>query len=224
MRMTWLIRDYLGWTLIFFALVAVAVVTQLMKTKRQAAKKPPLIPVYLRAFIKAAPALFLSGLSLYLGQPLIAVAFLLCAIGDILLDIPENQAPLAFEIGAASFALALICFSVASYRNQLEGYPFLPLAITNVAIAVFILRWVFPLIPKGVQRIMEGSYFGILIIANVIASMSTLPVFLGSSLWFMSDLSIGLETRVPESPANSLDTLGLYDLGLYFLAVGFLNF
>ena len=39
----------------------------------------------------------------------------------------------------------------------------------------------------------------------------------------MSDLSIGLSTNISNTPANSLDTLGLYDLGLYFLAIGFLN-
>jgi hypothetical protein len=39
----------------------------------------------------------------------------------------------------------------------------------------------------------------------------------------MSDLSIGLSTYVRDTPTNSLDTLGLYDLGLYFLAIGFLN-
>lgn len=217
MRFSWLIRDYLGWTLIFFALVAVAVYTQLTKTTRLKS-----IPVYPRAFLKAAPALFLSGLSLYLGQPLIAVAFLLCAIGDILLDIPEEQAPLAFEIGAISFAAALICFAFGSWQNQLEGHPLLPLSLTNIVIAIFVLRWVFPKL-KGLQRILEMSYFAILIVTNVIASTSTVPIFLGSSLWLMSDLSIGLETRVSESPANSLDTLGLYDLGLYFLALGFLN-
>jgi hypothetical protein len=39
----------------------------------------------------------------------------------------------------------------------------------------------------------------------------------------MSDLSIGIGSKVSGDPANSLDTLGLYDLGLYFLAIGFLN-
>jgi len=62
-----------------------------------------------------------------------------------------------------------------------------------------------------------------LIVANIFASSSLVPVFLGSSLWFMSDLSIGLGSNVSDDPVNSLDTLGLYDLGLYFLAIGFLN-
>jgi len=62
-----------------------------------------------------------------------------------------------------------------------------------------------------------------LIITNVFASTSYIPVFLGSSLWFMSDLSIGLGSHVSGDPVNSLDTLGLYDLGLYLLAIGFLN-
>jgi hypothetical protein len=89
-------------------------------------------------------------------------------------------------------------------------------------IAVFVLRWVLPNL-KGVQRIVEASYFAILIVSNVIMSTSSVPIFLGSSLWLMSDLSIGLSTHVSDTPTNSLDTLGLYDLGLYFLAIGFLN-
>jgi hypothetical protein len=76
---------------------------------------------------------------------------------------------------------------------------------------------------KGAQRILEVSYFGMLIVSNIFASTSSVPVFLGSSLWFMSDLSIGLGSKMSDDPANSLDTLGLYDLGLYFLAIGFLN-
>jgi len=217
MRFNFLLRDSLGWTLLFFALVVLAVFTQLTKTTLL--KGLPVLP---RAVIKAGPALFLSGLSWYLDQPLIALAFLLCACGDILLDIPEERAAWAFEAGAISFAAALACFSVASYQNQLPGRPLWPLSLTNIVIAIFILRWVLPHL-KGSQRILEVSYFGILIIANVFASTSTVPVFLGSSLWLMSDLSIGLSTNVPNTPASSLDTLGLYDLGLYFLGIGFLN-
>ena len=157
-----------------------------------------------------------------MGQPLIALGFLLCGLGDILLDIPEERASWAFEAGAISFAAALVCFSIASYQNQLPGRPLWPLSITNIVIAIFILRWVLPNL-KGSRRILEVSYFGILIIANVFASTSSVPVFLGSSLWLMSDLSIGLSTNILNTPANSLDTLGLYHLGLYFLAIGFLN-
>lgn len=217
MPFSFLIRDNIVWTLVFFALVILAVFTQLTKTTASSSLPPPL-----RAVIKAAPALFLAGLSWYLDHSLVALAFLLCSLGDILLDLPEERAPHAFELGAISFAAALICFSIASYRKPLDGHILLPLSLTNIVIAVFVLRWVLPKL-KGAQRILEVSYFAILIVSNVIASTSLVPIFLGSSLWLMSDLSIGLESRVSESPANSLDTLGIYDLGLYFLAIGFLN-
>ena len=217
MTFSLLIRDSLGWTLFFFELVAIAVLTQLTKTTVSRS-----IPHLLRAVIKAAPALFFDGLSWYLDQSLVALAFLLCGIGDILLDLPETKAPHAFQIGAISFAAALVCFSIASARKPFAEHLLLPLSITNIVIAVFILRWVLPRL-KGAQRILEVVYFGVLIISNVIASTSTVPIFLGSSLWFMSDLSIGLSGTVTDTPANSLDTLGLYDLGLYFLALGFLN-
>ncbi|HEV8369921.1 MAG TPA: lysoplasmalogenase family protein [Pyrinomonadaceae bacterium] len=217
MTFNFLIRDFAGWSLLFFALVALGVFTQLTKTSVSKS-----LPVLIRALLKAAPALFLAGLSWYLDQPLVSLAFLLCAIGDILLDLPEDKAPHAFQLGAVSFAAALICLCIASYRKPFDGHILLPLSLTNVVIAIFILRWVFPNL-KGIERVLEVSYFGILIISNIIASTSQVPIFLGSSLWLMSDLSIGLSSNVLDTPANSLDTLGLYDLGLYFLAVGFLN-
>jgi len=217
MTFNFLIRDSLPWTLILFTLVVLAVFTQLTKTTVSRS-----LPVFLRALIKAAPALFLAGLSLYLQESLVALAFLLCGIGDILLDLPEEKAPLAFELGAVSFAAALVCFSIACLGKPLPGRFLMPLSLTNIVIAVFVLRWVLPKL-TGVQRIVEASYFAILIVSNVIMSTSQVPIFLGSSLWLMSDLSIGLSTHVSDTPANSLDTLGLYDLGLYFLAIGFLN-
>jgi uncharacterized membrane protein YhhN len=212
----YLIRDSAAWTLFFFGLVVVAVFTQLMKKKLT-------LPYLIRALIKGAPALFLSGLCWYLDQNLVAVGFLLCAVGDILLDLPEEKFPKAFEFGAGSFGVALIVFAVASYYEPLAGHPLRPLALTNIIIALFIIRWVFPKIPRSRRKI-ELAYFSLLIISNFFAATSNAAVFLGSSLWFMSDLSIGLSTYVSDTPTNSLDTLGLYDLGLYFLAIGFLNF
>jgi uncharacterized membrane protein YhhN len=217
MTFSFLLRESLELTLVFFGLVVIAVFTQLTK---ESTSKP--LPVFLRAFLKAAPALFLTGLAWYLDRPLIAALFLFCSIGDILLDLPEDKWPWAFNVGAISFAAALVCVCVASYQNQLAGRPLLPLSLTNIVIAIFVLRWVLPKL-KGAQRILEVSYFGMLIVSNIFASTSSVPVFLGSSLWFMSDLSIGLGSKMSDDPANSLDTLGLYDLGLYFLAIGFLN-
>jgi len=217
MNYDWLLRNSTQTTTIFFVLVVIAVFTQLTKTTTSKS-----LPFVLRALLKAAPALFLAQLSWSLGQNLVALMFLFCALGDILLDLPEDKVPHGFQIGAVSFAAALVCVCILSYQNQLPGHPLLPLSITNVVIAVFVLRWVFPRL-HGSERILEVTYFGMLIVTNIFASTSSVPVFLGSSLWFMSDLSIGLSAKISDDPVNSLDTLGLYDLGLYFLAIGFLN-
>jgi uncharacterized membrane protein YhhN len=217
MTFNYLLGNSVAWTLFFFALVALAVFTQLTKTTVSRS-----LPIFLRALLKAAPALFLTGLCFYLELYLVAAGFLLCAIGDILLDLPEERYPLAFEFGAGSFGVALIVFAVASYYKPLAGHPLRPLALTNIIIALFIIRWVLPKIPRS-RRTLELAYFSLLIISNFFAATSNAAVFLGSSLWFMSDLSIGLSTYVSDTPTSSLDTLGLYDLGLYFLAIGFLN-
>ena len=217
MKFDWLLRSSLELTVGFAVLVIIAVLTQL--TKETTSRS---LPFWFRALLKAAPALFLTGLSWYVGQPLASLMFLFCSLGDILLDLPEDKAPHGFQIGAVSFAAALVCVCVLSYQRPLPGRPLLPLSITNIVIALFVLRWVLPKL-HGVERILEVSYFAMLIITNVFASTSYIPVFLGSSLWFMSDLSIGLGSHVSGDPVNSLDTLGLYDLGLYLLAIGFLN-
>jgi YhhN family len=217
MKFDWLLRGSAQVTIAFFALVAIAVFTQLTKTTISRS-----LPFWLRALLKAAPALFLTWLSWYVGETLTALMFLFCSLGDILLDLPEEKVPHGFQVGAVSFAAALICVCILSNQRPLTGHPLVPLAITNIVIAIFVLRWVLPKL-HGFERILEVTYFGLLIVANVFASTSYVPVFLGSSLWFMSDLSIGLGAKISDDPVNSLDTLGLYHLGLYFLAIGFLG-
>ena len=217
MKFDWLLRDSGTLTVIFFVLVAIAVFTQITKTTTSRS-----LPYPLRALLKAGPALFLAGLAWSLDLNLVALTFVFCSLGDILLDLPEEKVPHGFQLGAISFAAGLVCVCILSYQHQLPGKPLLPLSITNVVIAIFVLRWVLPRL-HGAERILEVTYFGMLIVTNIFASTATVPVFLGSSLWFMSDLSIGLGSNVSDDPVNSLDTLGLYDLGLYFLAIGFLN-
>jgi len=217
MKFDWLLTGSAQLTAVFVVLVVIAVFTQL--TKNTTSRR---LPFWLRALLKAAPALFLTGLSWNVGEPLVALMFLFCSLGDILLDLPEEKVPVGFQLGAVSFAAALVCVCILSYQRPLPGHPLLPLSITNVVIAIFVLRWVLPKL-HGAERILEVTYFGMLIVANIFASTSYVPVFLGSSLWFMSDLSIGLGSKVSGDPVNSLDTLGLYHLGLYFLALGFLN-
>jgi uncharacterized membrane protein YhhN len=90
-------------TAAFVVLVVIAVFTQI--TKETASRS---LPFWLRALLKAAPALFLTGLSWYLGQQLVSLMFLFCSLGDILLDLPEEKVPHGFQIGAVAFAAALI--------------------------------------------------------------------------------------------------------------------
>src|ERR1044071_7728348 len=199
MNHDWLLRDSVPMTVIFFVLVVIAVFTQLTKTTTSRS-----LPYVLRALLKAAPAIFLSELAWSQELYLVALLFLFCSLGDILLDLPTDKVAYGFQLGAVSFAAALVCVCIASYQRQLPGHPLLPLSITNIMIAIFVLRWVLPRL-QGTERILEVTYFGMLIVTNIFASTSYVPVFLGSSLWFMSDLSIGLSSHVSEDPANSLD-------------------
>lgn len=210
-----LLGNSLSWTTLFFVLVVLAVFTQhsLSQSVRYVVRGP----------IKAAPAFFLACLSWYLQAPtLLALAFLLCACGDVLLDVSKAGFPRAFETGAAVFAVALICLSFAYLGKPLEGWPLLPLALSNVVVSLFLCAWVLPKIPSG-WRAPAVAYLLVLVVSNVVAATSIVPVFLGSTLWLLSDLAIGLGRHIPGSPANGLTNLGLYDLGLYFIALGFFN-
>jgi uncharacterized membrane protein YhhN len=215
-----LIRESAGWTSLFFILVLVAVASQLKKASLTRS-----VPGAVLHLLKAAPALFLAALSWYLEGPLLLTAGLvLCALGDIFLDIPPAKAPWGFKVGAIAFALALVCLSIIYWEKPFQHHLLWPLCLTNTFIAIFVLRWAIPNVPANL-RILEICYFGFLIVSNIIASTSSVPVFLGSSLWLISDLSIGLSENVvgANKKVNSLDTLGLYDLGLYCIAIGFLN-
>ena len=215
MTLKLLLGDSLAWTIFFCVLAVLAVFTQHSIAKT--------IPYVVRGPVKAAPALFLAALSWHLHAPtLLTFAFVLCACGDILLDMAKAGVWWAFEAGAAVFAVALICLTLLYLDKPLDGRPLIILSLSNIVIALFVSLWVLPKI-KPSLRIPAVVYLLILIASNVIASTSLVPVFLGSTLWLFSDLSIGLGRHIPGSPASGLTNLGLYDLGLYFIAIGFLN-
>jgi hypothetical protein len=213
MALELLLRDSFAWTALFFVLVVLAVLTQHPLAKS--------VPHVVRGPVKAAPVFFLAGLSWYLhGPPLLTLALLLCAGGDILLDIAKGTVAWAFEIGAAVFAAALICLSFLYLSQPLAGRPLLILSLPNIVLAIFVCLWVLPQLRPSL-RLPALIYLAILLGSNIIASTSVVPVFLGSTLWLLSDLAIAVGRNIPGSPANALTNLGLYDLGLYFIAVGF---
>jgi hypothetical protein len=210
-----LLRDSYVWTVLYFVLVVLAVLTQHRVTKSA--------PYILRGPVKAGPAIFLAALSWHLhGPPLLTLAFLLCACGDILLDISKSTVFWVFEAGAGFFAGALVCLSFLYLSKPLPGRLLLILSLPNIVLALFVCLWVLPKLRPSL-RLPALIYLVVLVGSNIIASTSLVPVFLGSTLWLMSDLAIGIGRNIPGSPANALTNLGLYDLGLYFIAVGFLS-
>lgn len=207
--------DFNVWTIIFFVLAAVALLTQTARARS--------VSYVVRGPIKAAPAFFLAGLSWYLNAPpLLTVAFFLCACGDILLDMAKASFTWAFEAGVIVFAVALICLSVVYLSKPFAGYPLLPLSLPNAVLSLFVCVLVLPMV-KSSLRIPGVAYLALLLASNIIASTSLVTVFLGSTLWLLSDLAIAVSRHIPGTPANALTNLGLYDLGLYFIALGFLS-
>jgi hypothetical protein len=215
MTFNFLLGNSLPWTIVFFVLTFFALTTQHTRAKP--------VTCVLRGTVKATPAFFLAGISWYLHGPvLLTVAFVLCACGDVLLEVAKATYPTAFEIGVTVFAAALLCLSFAFLYEPLDGRPLLPLALSNIVLAVFVCVWILPRIQRS-RQVPAVAYLSLLVVSNVIAATSLVPVFLGSTLWLMSDLAIGLSRNISGSPANGLTNLGLYDLGLYFIAIGILN-
>ena len=207
--------DFKVWTIIFFVLAVIALLTQTARARS--------VTYVVRGPVKAAPPFFLAGISWYLDGPqLLTIAFLLCACGDILLEMAKAAFTWAFEAGLLVFAAALICLSVVYLGKPLAGNPLLPLSLPNFVLALFICVLVLPKV-KSSLRIPGVTYLALLLASNIIASTSLVPVFLGSTLWLLSDLAIAVSRHIPGTPANGLTNLGLYDLGLYFIALGFLN-
>ena len=207
--------DFHVWTVIFFVLAGFALLTQTARARS--------VTYVVRGPVKAAPAFFLAGVSWYLnGPPLLTVAFLLCGCGDILLDLAKATFIWAFEAGVYVFAAALLCLAYVYAGKPVSGYPLLLLSLPNIVIAVFVCALVLPKIESPL-RARAAIYLGLLVASNITASTSLVPIFLGSTLWLLSDLAIAVSRYIPGTPANALTNLGLYDLGLYFIAMGFLK-
>ena len=210
-----LLGNSLLWTTLFFVLVVLAVLTQHSMSQS--------LWYVVRGPVKAAPAFFLAWLSWYLQAPgLLTFALFLCGCGDVLLDLAKTRSPRAFEVGAAVFAVALVCLSFTYLAKPLEGWLLLPLALSNLMVSLFICVWLLPKISSA-WRAPAVAYLLVLVASNVVAATSIVPVFLGSTLWLLSDLAIGLGRHIPGILSNGLTNLGLYDLGLYFITLGFIS-
>src|SRR5687768_1107028 len=189
-----LLRDSFLWTMLFFALVVLALLSQHTITAR--------VHYPVRGLIKAVPAFFLAGLSWHLNGPLLlTVAFLLCACGDFLLDVSKATYLWLFGVGAGVFAIALICLSFAYLEQPVAGRRLLPLSLINIVLSLFVCVWVLPNMSRSL-RAPALAYLVVLVISNIIAPTSLVPVFLGSTLWLLSDLAIGVSKHIPGTPAN----------------------
>ena len=103
-----------------------------------------------------------SGRVVVVARTRIWLRLLLCFVLSATFSsiLPEEKVPHGFQLGAISFAAGLVCVCILSYQRQLPGHPLLPLSITNIVIAIFVLRWVLPRL-HGAERILEVVYFGI---------------------------------------------------------------
>ncbi len=143
------------------------------------------------------------------GQ-LVLLGLLLSWLGDVFL-IPKRQ--LFFIAGLGSFLLAHLAFSGAFLVLPLEVLPSTLAAVAMVVVAIFVLRWLWPHLPRKLRPAVV-SYLVAISLMVVLASgtMAAMgpQLAIGAVVFAVSDLFVARERFVSSSVANRLWGLPLY--------------
>jgi len=154
-------------------------------------------------------ALLAGALESSYGQ-LILLGLLLSWLGDVFL-IPKRQ--LFFIVGLGSFLLAHVAFSGAFLLQPLAILPLALAAPAMVIVAIIVLRWLWPNLPRNFRPAVV-SYLGAISLMVVLASgtigAAGLHLVIGAVMFAASDIFVARDRFVSPSVANRLWGLPLY--------------
>lgn len=182
-------------------------------------------PSWTKTIVKAIPLLgFAMGTAVTFGHPLIVVALLLSAVGDIALSRPGER---AFLVGLIGFALAHL-FYILRFAGiaGMDGVMALPWAAALVVLfAVSTARWLLPF--TGALRGPVMVYVGLISLMGLLAlGLQDRPMAMAGAFAFMASdtiLAIQLFRMTDESrwqvPASVLLWL-LYVGGQFAILLG----
>lgn len=141
---------------------------------------------------------------------LVLLGLLLSWLGDVFL-IPKRQ--LFFIAGLGSFLLAHVAFSGAFLLQPLEVLPLTLAAAVTAVLAIIILRWLWPHLPRNLRPAVV-SYLGVISLMVVLANGTTATMgpqlAIGAVMFSVSDIFVARNRFVSQSVANKLWGLPLY--------------
>ena len=149
---------------------------------------------------KGGGIILLGLYALSRGARLAGLGLLLCAAGDILLELDG-----LFIFGMGAFGLGHACYA-AIFINTIRKHGLnkrdIPVAVVIVAIAAALLAWLIP--AMGDMLVPSVAYFGIitLMVVTALTSRSPMTARLGAILFMVSDslLASGMYRHVDIIP------------------------
>jgi len=172
---------------------------------------------------KALPALILAvWLSTSRQLPkIIIVAFIFCAIGDLLLAVAFAN---NFIYGLAAFLIAQLLFAICFWQWRIWGaWKMIP-ALILLAVALTLALVIVP--SSGVLALPVTIYMLIILcmaISALLATKTNCMLLLGAIMFMISDSLIGINKFVIPIPFEHLAIMTSYYLALFLLAVGILK-
>lgn len=172
---------------------------------------------------KALPAVILAyWVSTHRHSPkTVAVAFIFCATGDLILAIPfENN----FIIGLLAFMVAQLLFAFSFWQwRKWYIWKLLP----SVLLIVLALALGLVILPSaGTMAVPVGIYIVVIFSMAFCALLATNTNFLlmaGAFVFMFSDSLIGINRFVSPLPYEHFSIMTSYYLALFLLAVGIIN-
>ncbi len=176
----------------------------------------------LSAAVKAMGIILLAGIALREKAPILAMALLASAVGDIMLAWQPRQ----MVFGIAAFGVVhLVYIGIFAGRVKSAGLRGLPGWIGAGLIAIFgaaMLTWLYP--GMGELTVPATIYNGIILVMAVLAAISRAPflALAGALLFVLSDSFIGAREFQNAFMWSGPVIWATYYIGQLFLTLGLL--
>jgi uncharacterized membrane protein YhhN len=203
----------------FVVVCLVAVIGLLVAERRESQTgKWATKPLASAAFI----AIAVAGGALQHAYGVAIVAGLVLSMGGDVLLIPPGASN-AFRFGAASFLLGHVAYCAAFLIRGAALSSTLMAAVLLAAVAVVVLRWLGPLVPEHMRRLVQ-AYVGVISVMLMLAigtytQAGDPRIVVGAVMFYLSDLSVARDRFVAESFSNRVWGLPLYFGGQVLLAL-----
>ena len=193
----------------FFAFALAACVAALLVAEYRGSRLGVWLAKPAAAACFVAAALAFGALDSLYGRVLLA-GLVLSLCGDVLL-IPHAM-PRAFQAGVAAFGLGHVAF-LAAFALRFESAALAALCAVAAALALWrVFPWLRPHLPADMV-VPVYAYMGVIsamLVAAAGAAPSSVLIFVGAAMFYVSDLAVARARFVASGFANSAWGLPLY--------------